>query len=154
MSIAPPLSTPSLDVSGRIFLITGGTQGLGLEIAKQLKQNGAAAIILVSRSPDKMISATKRLDEDCTSDRKQCVVKFVKGDLSNAEDASSIVHKAVQLLNEEPSLPRPIFISGVVNAAATTSRGNLLNTTADMFDAQFATNVRGPFWLHSMQLNT
>lgn len=44
-----PLSTPSLDVMGRIFLVTGGTQGLGLEIASQLKSNGAAAIVLVSR---------------------------------------------------------------------------------------------------------
>ena len=145
-----PLSTPSLDVTGRIFLITGGTQGLGLEIATQLKRNGAAAIVLVSRSPDKLQSALEQLNGDggnheSTSQQPQCIIQFVKSDLSNAADTSSIVPRAIKLLSQESSLPQPPVISGIVNAAATTSRGNLLTTTADMFDGQFATNVRGPF---------
>ena len=37
----PPLSNPNIDVSGRVFVITGGTQGLGLEIASILKEKGA-----------------------------------------------------------------------------------------------------------------
>ena len=36
-------------------------------------------------------------------------------------------------------------ISGLVNAAATTQRGNLLNTTPESFDWQMAVNVRSPF---------
>jgi NAD(P)-dependent dehydrogenase (short-subunit alcohol dehydrogenase family) len=36
-------------------------------------------------------------------------------------------------------------ITGVVNAAATTARGNLETTTAVEFDAQMAINVRAPF---------
>ncbi|KAL9184573.1 hypothetical protein ACHAXT_012543 [Thalassiosira profunda] len=141
---APPLSTPSLAVTGRIFVITGGTQGLGLEIARQLKRKGAAAIVLVSRSPDKAQAALDQLDSGVGSPTG-CVIKFVRADLSDAKEASSIVPQAIQLLSDEPSLPKPITISGAVNAAATTSRGNLLNTTAAMFDEQFATNVRGPF---------
>jgi len=140
-----PLSTPSLDVTGRIFLITGGTQGLGLEIACQLKRNGAAAIVLVSRSPDKAESALKQLNDGDAESKLRCIIKFVKADVSDAPQTSSIVPRAVQLLDDEMSLPKPVYISGVVNAAAITSRGNLLTTTADMFDAQFATNVRGPF---------
>merc|ERR1711937_417688 len=34
----PPLSTPTFDVSGCNFIVTGGTQGLGLEIAHQLRK--------------------------------------------------------------------------------------------------------------------
>ena len=40
-SLNPPLSDPNIDVSGRVFVITGGTQGLGLEIASLLKGKGA-----------------------------------------------------------------------------------------------------------------
>lgn len=245
-----PLSTPSLDVMGRIFLVTGGTQGLGLEIASQLKSNGATAIVLVSRSPDKMESALKQLN--CTDEKtvlsktetknllarikklvsmwadeeqrngnnvfywnilnhqnmaiisskvpttveelascdiseniirqygerlvksintfieeenlekyienrppqkklksdssaKECVIKFVRADISNAAEASSVVPRAIELLEKESPLQQPIAITGFVNAAAVTSRGNLLTTTADMFDEQFHTNVRGPF---------
>ena len=41
LSLNPPLSTSNIDVSGRVFVITGGTQGLGYEIATQLKDRGA-----------------------------------------------------------------------------------------------------------------
>lgn len=152
-NLSIPLSTPSLEVAGRIFLITGGTQGLGLEIASQLKHNGAAAIVLVSRSPDKVQPAMEHLNgvnnKSTSQQQSPCTIKFVRADLSNPTEASSIIPRAIQLLSEEEEeslmLPRPIIISGVVNAAAITSRGNLLTTTADMFDEQFATNVRGPF---------
>lgn len=142
-----------------VFAYTTNTfLGLGLEIASQLKNNGAAAIVLVSRSPDKVPSALDRLSNggDGTSEKGtaktttssqagECIIKFVRADLSDAADASSVVPRAVELLSREPSLPRPVVVSGVVNAAAMTSRGNLLSTTADAFDEQFATNVRGPF---------
>eukprot|EP00954_Amorphochlora_amoebiformis_P011907 930405-Amorphochlora_amoeboformis.AAC.1 len=45
----PPLSIPSFSVAGRSFVITGGTQGLGLEIGCQLARAGASNIVLVSR---------------------------------------------------------------------------------------------------------
>ena len=161
-NLSIPLSTPSLDVTGRIFLITGGTQGLGLEIASQLKRNGAAAIVLVSRSPDRMESALKQLNGasvsigDVNEEESKCIIKFVKADLSDASSASSIVPRAIELLEEgeeSSSLPQPIMISGIVNAAATTARGNLLSTTADMFDEQFHTNVRGPFLVTQAAVN-
>ena len=38
-------------------------------------------------------------------------------------------------------------IDCVVNAAALTDRGTLLDTTPDMFDAHVATNLRGPFFI-------
>jgi len=86
-------------------------------------------------------------DDDASASTARCVVKFVRADLSDANEASSVVvvPGAVQVLSKELSLPKPIAISGVVNAAAITSRGNLLSTSAEMFDEQFATNVRGPF---------
>src|SRR5690606_6696145 len=35
----------------------------------------------------------------------------------------------------------------LVNAGALTDRGSILNTTPELFDAMFAINVRGPFFL-------
>mmetsp|Transcript_12146 Transcript_12146/g.24407 ORF Transcript_12146/g.24407 Transcript_12146/m.24407 type:complete len:123 (-) Transcript_12146:316-684(-) len=49
--------------------------------------------------------------------------------------------------------------SGVVNAAATTARGNLATTTAASFNEQYDTNVRAPFLItkhasqHMMEMN-
>ena len=38
-------------------------------------------------------------------------------------------------------------INGLVNAAATSARGSLVETTPELFDQIFNTNVRGPFFL-------
>merc|ERR1711904_127520 len=38
-------------------------------------------------------------------------------------------------------------VDGLVNAGGTTERGNLMNTSVDMFDKQFNVNTRAPFLL-------
>lgn len=132
-TLKPPLSSSTLSVQGRVFLISGGTQGLGLEVARRLQQAGAAGLLLVSRSEDKGKAAIKQLETP------SCQVFFLKADLANATDAESVFPKAEEIL------PGKMAISGVVNAAAITERGNLLTETAAGFDLQMAVNVRAPF---------
>ena len=129
----PPLSTPQLNVTGRVFVITGGSQGLGKAIAFVLKGQGAKGLVLVSRSADKGMEARRELDGD------GCTCVWIQADLSQSKEASAVIPKAVELMKSVGP------ISGVVNAAATTARGNLFTTTADDFDLQMAINVRAPF---------
>jgi NAD(P)-dependent dehydrogenase (short-subunit alcohol dehydrogenase family) len=128
----PPLSSQDISVSGRTFVVTGGTQGLGLAIARYLKHKGASGLVLVSRSAEKGQALIQELGDS------NCLVVFVEADLSDASQAESVIPKAVTLLNGK-------LISGVVNAAATTPRGNLFTTTSEAFDLQMAVNVRAPF---------
>ncbi len=132
---SPPISANSLNVEGRIFTITGGTQGLGLSIAKFLAGQGAAGLVLVSRSQAKGEKVCSEIEAENTN----CVVKFVGADLSKSEDAMEVASKAADVMKDIGP------ISGLVNAAATTERGNLLNTTPESFDWQMAVNVRSPF---------
>lgn len=132
----PELSRSGTNVLGRVFVVTGGTQGLGLEVARVLKEQGAGGLVLVSRSESKGEEACAEL----SSEKTKCT--FVKADLSVVEDASSVIEKAASAM-KDLGLNEPI--SGLVNAAATTSRGNLLTTTAEDFDWQMALNVRAPF---------
>lgn len=129
----PPLSKSSLDVAGRIFVITGGTQGLGLECARHLKIYGAKGLVLVSRSGDLAAEACRELGDD------SCRCAFVCADLADANEAASVMSRAAEAMKGLG------YISGVVNAAATTARGNLMTETADGFDRQFAVNTRAPF---------
>lgn len=129
----PPFSTPQLSVTGRVFVITGGSQGLGLAIARLLKEQGAAGLVLVSRSKDKGEGACSELNGGGSI----CV--WIQADLSEAEDTSSVISKAAEAMKDVGP------ISGLVNAAATTARGNLFTTTADDFDLQMNINVRAPF---------
>ncbi|CAB9496054.1 5-keto-D-gluconate 5-reductase [Seminavis robusta] len=135
LTLTPPLCTPGYDVTGRCFVVTGGTQGLGLGIARSLKKQGATALVVVSRNATK----GQQVCHELTSDTCQC--HFVQADLGEPEQAQSVIPRAVELLATSATT----MISGVVNAAAITERGNLQTTTVEGFDLQFAINVRAPF---------
>lgn len=136
VTMMPPFSTPGYNVQGRVFVVTGGTQGLGLGIARQLAQQGATGLVLVSRNHTKGDSVCH---EEQQSNTSKCIWRFVAADLGDAQQAQDVIPKAVALMKDIGP------ISGVVNAAAITERGNLKTTTAAGFDLQMAINVRAPF---------
>lgn len=141
---SPPVSACSLSVAGRCFLITGGTQGLGLAVARSLKRLGAVGIILVSRSKEKGVAAVEELEGG-----GDCKAWHVVADLSEADQAASVFSQVEKLIGDDEKYT----VTGIVNAAATTSRGNLFTTTPADFDAQFALNVRAPFLITQAAAN-
>lgn len=129
----PPLSRPSFDLTGRHYIVTGGTQGLGLEIARQLKVCGAAKLALLSRSREKGEAVAKELSGG------GCAATFVKADMSDTTSLAEAVVQSIEALGGR--------LDGLVNAAGNTERGNLMDTTPELFDKQFAVNTRAPFFL-------
>jgi len=113
-------------------IITGGAQGIGFAIARQLAAEGCKSIVLAGRTPEKDAKAVDQL-KALGAD-----VLFVQADVSKVEDCRRIVASA---------LDRFGTINGLVNAAATSARGSLTETTPELFDQIFNTNVRGPFFL-------
>jgi NAD(P)-dependent dehydrogenase (short-subunit alcohol dehydrogenase family) len=111
-------------------LITGGTQGLGLAIAKRLAQEGARGIAISGRNSDKgqgAAESVRLLGSDCL---------FVKADVSIADDCFRLV---------DSTLERFGSVNSLVNSAAATDRGTLLDTSLELWNRHFDTNVRGPF---------
>jgi NAD(P)-dependent dehydrogenase (short-subunit alcohol dehydrogenase family) len=115
---------------GTIAVVTGGTQGLGLAIAKRLAQEGAAAIVISGRNSEKGEGAA----ENVRSAGAECL--FLKADVSIADDCYRLVDTALKHFGS---------VSGLVNSAGTADRGTLLNTSLELWDRHFNTNVRGPF---------
>merc|ERR1719375_1631832 len=127
----PPLSAPTFDVSGCNFIVTGGTQGLGLEIARQLRKIGASKIALLSRTRSKGEKAAAKLSGG------SCTAYFVEADMTDPESIQIAAAEAIKVLDGH--------VDGLVNAAGSTERGNMMDTTVDMFNKQFDTNTRAPF---------
>jgi NAD(P)-dependent dehydrogenase (short-subunit alcohol dehydrogenase family) len=115
-----------------IAIITGGTQGLGLAIATRLAREGAPGLIISGRNAEKGEGAAEKLRSIGTD----CL--FVKADVSTANDCYGLVDMA---------LKRFANVNGLVNSAALGDRGTLLDTSLELWDRQFNTNVRGPFLL-------
>ncbi len=120
-------------LDGKIAIVTGSTQGLGKAIAGQFAESGVAGLITCGRRENQGLEVAQEISEF-----SGVPVKFIKGDLGCVEDCRHIVKSADSEYGR---------IDILVNAAAITDRGNLLDTSPEFFDKMFAVNVRGPFFL-------
>ena len=120
-------------IDGKIAVITGGTQGLGAAIARQFAEAGAAGIVLVGRGREKGEKVATEIGAAFGID-----VRMVAADLGNLEDVHRIMAETDETFGR---------VDILVNAAGLTDRGNILNTSAELFDSMFAVNVRAPFFL-------
>ena len=73
-------------IKGKFALITGGTQGLGVAIARRLAENGAAGIITIGRSEEKGKEVAKKITEDTG-----CKTLFIKTDLPEVDQCRNAV---------------------------------------------------------------
>jgi NAD(P)-dependent dehydrogenase (short-subunit alcohol dehydrogenase family) len=121
-----------VDNSSVSVIISGGTQGLGLAVARTLIAQGCTRLTLTGRDADKGAAAAQQL---CT-DAVDCL--FVACDVASIEDCQAVVAAA---------LAHHGFVNGLVNCAADTSRGSLTDTTPELWARHMDTNLRGPFLL-------
>jgi len=118
---------------GKVVVVTGSTQGLGLAIATLVAQRGARGVVICGRSREKGEAQAKRIAQASGAE-----VLYVPADLAQVEDCRTIVAAADRRFGR---------IDGLVNAAAITDRGTIVDTSPELFDRMFATNVRAPFFL-------
>lgn len=120
-------------IDGKVCVVTGSTQGLGAAIARRLAEAGAAGLITLGRSVSKGEAVAAAISRDTGAP-----VRFVQADLGSVDDCRRVIAEA------EGHFGR---VDVLVNAGALTDRGTILNTSPELFDAMFAINVRGPFFL-------
>jgi NAD(P)-dependent dehydrogenase (short-subunit alcohol dehydrogenase family) len=84
-------------LSGRTALITGGTRGLGLEIARAYLQAGARGVCVCGRDPEALSAAADELQELAGSEQRALAVL---ADVSEVEDVERLLRSAVEELGE------------------------------------------------------
>ena len=120
-------------VDGKIAVVTGGSQGLGAAVVRQLALAGAAGIVACARNADKGHAVA-----DAVRSETGVRTEFVVADLASVADCRKVIAEADRLFGG---------VHVLVNAAGVTDRGNLLNTSEELFDRVLAVNVRAPFFL-------
>lgn len=120
-------------LKGKIAVVTGGTQGLGVAIARTFAERGVAGLVTCGRNAGK---GQARAQEIASAIGVE--VRFVPADLSVVEDCRRVVAEADRAFGR---------VDILVNAAGNTNRGTILDTDPALFDLLFAVNVRAPFFL-------
>tara|TARA_Y100000588_G_scaffold379929_3_gene462965 strand:+ start:17674 stop:18465 length:792 start_codon:yes stop_codon:yes gene_type:complete len=116
----------------KVVIITGGTQGLGEEIARQAAHLGAEGIVISGRNTSRGTMVARSLSNN------NCRAIFVEAELEKIESCRGIIRRCSEEFGQ---------VDGLVNAAACTERGTLENTTPEHWDKIMAVNVRAPFLL-------
>ena len=115
-----------MKISGNTILITGGTSGIGFELAKQLHAAGNI-IIITGRDQAKLQKAKEKLPQ----------VHTIRSDVSKIENIQALY---AQVIKEFPELNILINNAGIMKTI------NLQNTTESLeaLTEEIDTNLHGP----------
>lgn len=115
-----------------VYVVTGGTQGLGAAVAELLAERGARGLVICGRNRhagEQQVAKLRALG---------CDAGFVAADLSDPVSCEQVIAAAANRFG---------VLHGLVNCAGMSDRGTILDTSPELFDAIFAVNVRAPFFL-------
>ena len=121
----------SIDLSGRVALVTGASGGLGAQFAKTLSQAGAA-VVLASRRVDKLKDVRAQIE---AAGGHAHVVELDVTDLASIK--SGVAHAETEV--------GPIDI--LVNNSGVSTTQRIQEVTEEDYDFIFNTNVKGAFFV-------
>ena len=121
----------SIDLSGRVALVTGASGGLGAQFAKTLSQAGAA-VVLASRRIDKLKEVRAQIE---AAGGHAHVVELDVTDLASIK--SGVAHAETEV--------GPIDI--LVNNSGVSTTQRIQEVTEEDYDFIFNTNVKGAFFV-------
>ncbi|MEU9958730.1 SDR family oxidoreductase [Streptomyces sp. NPDC050982] len=115
----------------KVVLVSGGSQGVGAAVARAAAREGASVLLTGRRAEpgEALAEELKALGAEAA---------FVRTDVTDVEQAKASVAATVDRFGR---------VDCLVNSAGLTSRGSLLDTTPELFDAHIAVNLRAPFFL-------
>lgn len=119
----------------KVYLITGGSSGIGYQIAESLIKSGAI-VIITGRNVKKLELAQKQLGPTCDI--------FVS-DVEEIEQGKEMLEKIFKKYNH---------LDGLINNAGVSLHENsFLDVTQDSFDKQFSINLKGAYFLTQNYIN-
>ncbi|HUT52338.1 MAG TPA: SDR family oxidoreductase [bacterium] len=125
------------EFAGKVALITGGSRGVGLALARQLAEQGAK-VVITARGEARLLDSQKKLSESGAE------VRAVAGDVGKWDDARKMVDAALTSFGR---------LDILVNNAGVSMRGNFAELAPEVCDRVVATNLAGCITLSRLAIN-
>ena len=119
-----------LDIKGKVALVTGGSRGIGKEVAKKLASFGANLIINYTSREEAALETKKEIEDFGV----KCMV--VKCEVSKSEEVNLMVDDVIKEFGQ---------IDILVNNAGITRDGLLMRMKEEDFDKVIDINLKGVF---------
>lgn len=117
-------------LAGKVALITGGSSGIGLAIAKAF-QNSGAKVIIAGTNQERLENALSQLGRQA---------KSIVIDVRNVTLLSEKIKEAAELFEENR-------IDILVNSAGVVTKHDFWNTDEEEYDSIMDTNAKGTFFM-------
>ena len=124
-----------IEFSGSIAFVTGGTKGIGREIALSIARCGAK--VVVNYAKDKL--AAKSFLEEIKTRRLDESIIVIRSDVSKRDSLKTIIGTVADKWNSDINL--------LVNNAGILNQGDFFQLSEESWDKTFAVNLKGPFFL-------
>jgi NAD(P)-dependent dehydrogenase (short-subunit alcohol dehydrogenase family) len=116
----------------KVALITGSTQGVGEAVARRFAAEGAAGIVVCGRNQQRGQAVAAALETGGTD------ALFVPVELGDAASCAALLAATDERFGR---------LDVLINAAALTLRGSIVDTSVDLWDTMMGVNLRAPFLL-------
>ena len=114
----------------KIFLITGGTSGIGLATAQKILQKDLGRVVLIGRDSERGDRALNYLHDSRSF--------FVQSDVKNSSNCDKIFRDVIEKFGR---------IDCLINSAGIYHECEIQSVDEDIFDDVFDTNVKGTFFM-------
>ena len=119
-------------LDGRVLIVTGSTQGVGLAVGLEAATSGAEAVLITGRDEGRARAAIASVQA------VGAAAAFVVTDLAAPDAADRIFDACVSRFGR---------VDLLVNAAGLTDRASVADAQQATWDRMFAVNARAPFFL-------
>jgi len=121
----------SIDLSGKVAIVTGGNSGIGAAVVLALAEAGASVVIDYVAHPE----ATEELERKVAALGDKAI--GVDADISTVEGVQALVDAAVSTFGK---------LDIMVNNAGMETRTSVLDTTEKQYDTVLAVNLKSAFF--------